>query len=880
MSFIAHGNDADISLSRLGGKAGALARLSSEHFPVPEWFVVTPDAFSASINESMLSRLGNEAEAPGLLAHIQPSAEVATAIAQAVARVQAEGGSGLWAVRSSAVDEDGGDHSFAGQLESFLSVPATDISARVADVWRSGFSSRVYAYRRERGLSGHPTPPAVLVQRMITADCSGVVFGADPVSGSRGTVVVSGLYGLGTALVSGDCDADTWRVRRDDTIIDRQVAPKPFSHRSSPTGTAEGTHQVANPDELVDKPCLNDAEVLQVAALARKLEKKFGRPQDIEWAMQGGKLWLLQSRPITSLAGIPDPDGIPNLWDNSNIAESYNGVTTPLTYSFARGIYEEVYKQFCRIMRVPEVRIEENRDVFPRMLGLIHGRIYYNLLSWYQVLAMLPGYAVNSRFMEQMMGVKEPLPTRFQPKPAAVARWKDLLGMGNAILGLFWNNFTLPRSIKRFYARLDSALNSGETSLEKMRLDELAAHFRNLERQLLTRWDAPLVNDFFAMVFYGLLRHLCKNWCDDTDASLQNNLLCGEGGMISAEPALRVREMAQAIAGNSTLIAALCDGSDCEAESAAWQSAKLAPLFTAYLDKFGERCIGELKLESLTLHEDPMPLLRSIGRLARSGIVGQNQTVNHEQVLREEAEKRVREKLRPRVLRRKLFGWVLRHARDRVRDRENLRFERTRLFGRVRRIFMEIGRRLTAEGKLAEPRDIFYLTTTEVLGFIEGTAASVDLRGMIQLRQVEFAAYREAPAPSDRFETNGAVHVGNTFTEQREKTVVPDSDTLQGIGCCPGIVQGRARVILQPEGAFIEPGEILVAPRTDPGWIMLFPSAAGLLVEHGSLLSHAAIVTREMGIPSVVALPGLTSWIKTGDLVELDGRTGSVKKIL
>ena len=210
---------------------------------------------------------------------------------------------------------------------------------------------------------------------MVDADASGVAFTADPVSGRRGICVVAATYGVGTALVSGDVDADTFHVSRDGKIVERLIVPKEMAHRQGPDGTVE----VAVPAEQASRPAISDEQVLAVAALARATERHFGRPQDIEWAIEGGKLYLLQSRPITSLAALADPDGALNLWDNSNIAESYNGITTPLTFSFARYVYEEVYRQFCRIIGVPEERIVDDSDALRAMLGLVRGRIYYNL---------------------------------------------------------------------------------------------------------------------------------------------------------------------------------------------------------------------------------------------------------------------------------------------------------------------------------------------------------------------------------------------------------------------------------------------------------------------------------------------------------------------
>lgn len=843
----------------LGGKAGALARLASARLPIPEWLVVTPEADTTG-NFAERVRAAAGAMAPGAV---------------------------YFAVRSSALDEDGSAHSFAGQLESFLFVPAERIAEKVEAVRRSGSSERVLAYRRERGLSGAPRPPAVLVQRMINADVAGVAFSANPVSGQRTQAVVSAVWGLGSALVSGEASADTFTVDRQGRVVARSIVAKTWAHRapegSEVAANAEGVVCAPVPAEQAETAALADDQVVAVAALARATARFFGRPQDIEWATQDGKLWLLQSRPITSLGVMADPDGELNLWDNANIAESYSGVTTPLTFSFARGIYEAVYREFARLMGVPVTRIEENRDLFPRMLGLIEGRIYYNLVSWYRLLALLPGYAVNRGFMEQMMGVKEGLPAgiaaRITPEAGRWAKWRDGAALARSALGLWRNHLTLPGQITRFYLRLNHALRPLEPGLAELRPDELASHYRDLERQLLLRWDAPLVNDFFAMIFYGVLRKLAAGWCGDADGTLQNDLLCAEGGMISAEPAKRVRELAAIVAPDPSAVALLCEGSPRALERWLETAAEFRPAYQAYLDKFGDRCLEELKLESMTLHDEPMILLRSVGQFARRfGGRGLAAAGNIEASLRTKAESRVTLALQGRPFRQVIFRWVLRHARDRVRDRENLRFERTRLFGRVRRVFMELGRRFQAMDQLDHPRDIFNLTTEEVLGLVEGTTATTDLRSLVGLRQREFAAFRERPAPGDRFATRGAVHLGNRF--RAEQAPVPATgDVLKGLGCCPGVVRARARVITDPRNAVIEVGEILVAPRTDPGWIMLFPSAAGLLVEYGSLLSHSAIVAREMGIPAIVSISGVTNWVQTGDWLEMDGASGVVRKV-
>ena len=862
----------------MGGKARALAALHRASLPIPAWFVIRGEACLASLSDDARAKLVSATD-PGqilsLLSGVRMAESVAAEVGQALGKLCQSGE--VVAVRSSASDEDGAEHSFAGQLDSYLSVPAKNVPTKVVEVWRSGFSERILAYRKQNGLPLVPRPPAVLVQRMVNADAAGVAFSADPVTGRRGVAVVSAVFGLGDALVSGEANADTWNVDRFGKILDTRIAEKNVAHRAAP-GDGEGVRAESLPEKQAREPALTEKQVRDVAALARRCAAHFGRPQDIEWAIERGELYLLQSRPITSITNMTDPDGLLNLWDNSNIAESYGGVTTPLTYSFARRAYEEVYRQFCRLMAVPSARIADNAHVFRCMIGLIHGRVYYNLLNWYRVLAMLPGFTVNRRFMEQMMGVKEPLPEELLREFEGVSgmdRFKDALNLAGTIAGLIANHFTLPSRIKQFYARLNHALRPPNPPLEDARPDELSIAYQELERQLLTRWDAPLVNDFFAMIFYGVLRKLVAKWCGDTDGTLQNNLLCGEGGMISAEPARRVKELAAMAAKYPQLAKTLCDAPLEEMLTEVNQTPEFAAGYQSYLAQFGDRCLDELKLESATLHDDPTALLRSIGHLATRE---QAAPTNIETTLRNDAEARVNEALRGKPLRSAVFRWVLRHTRARVRERENLRFERTRLFGRVRRIFVAIGQQFAARGLIDASGDIFYLELDEILGYCDGTATTTDLGALVTLRRAEFARFRQLESPADRFETRGPVYHGNSYRRATEPATDTSSD-WKGIGCCPGVVRGAVRVVTDPRHAVIKPGEILVAERTDPGWIMLFASAAGLLVERGSLLSHSAIVSREMGIPSIVSIPGITKALQTGDLVEMNGSTGSVRRI-
>lgn len=882
MSYIVQSHD-PIDLQLLGGKASALASLGRTNLPIPPWFVVAPEAFYASLpgEGREIESLAQDYEGIQRLLHnMHPNPSVQAAIADALPQICPNGQ--RVAVRSSFGDEDSKALSFAGQFDSHLFVPADQVVNKVAAVWRSSFSERINAYRYTHGRPLTSAIPAVLIQRMVCAEVSGVAFSADPVTGQRGVTVVVALHGLGTALVSGECDADTFHVSRDGKIIRRVIAYKCIAHRFDPTSISSIRSEALSGTQA-DQPALSDEQILAVADLARRASHHFNHPQDIEWAIEDGQLYLLQSRPITTLTTLADPDGQLLIWDNSNIVESYGGVTTPLTFSFASKAYEEVYRQFCRMMQVPDDTICDNASTFASMLGFIRGHVYYNLLSWYKVLALLPGFATNRRFMEQMMGVKEGIPDSILRKLSDTAhpnRFKDRLRLIRTFVGLISSYLTLESKKRAFSGRLSEALKTPHPALHDMRTDELAGYYRNLEQQLLTRWDAPLINDFFCMIFFGVLRRLMHAWCGDEDGSLSNDVLSGQGEILSVEPANRLAMLGRIASKHPEFVDTLAHGSLESIQLHLEQIPEFQQRYQEYIEIFGDRCLDELKLESATLHDDPLLLLRSVGsyaqHLCRSETpIGQSVELER----RESAEKRAKAALSGNIVRRAVFSWVLKQTRARVRDRENMRFERTRLFGRVRRIFVEIGRRFYSLALLDDPRDIFYLETEEVLGFIEGTSTTKNLKGLVELRKAEFAEYHTSPAPDSRFQTHGIVNHGNTFVGSHTIAASQDGEQRKGIGCCPGVVRGRVCVISEPQAARLTAGDILVTERTDPGWIMLYPCAAGVVVERGSLLSHSAIVAREMRIPTVVSLAGATRWLKDGDWVEVDGGSGIVRRI-
>jgi len=887
------GGAAPAPVEQVGGKGHHLERLSTlsrgdTSFTVPRFLVVTTAAFDALVVGGC-SWPADEAEARAraaevLAAPLPPDLkhELSAALASAgLARA-------LLAVRSSAAAEDSAARSFAGQFDTVLGVRTDDglesLRRALRQVWASAFNAWAAAYGAAGG-AVQPVRMAVVIQEMVDARVSGVAFSADPVSGARDTAVVSAVYGLGEGLVSGELDADTYRVRfaTESPQVQSTLARKTHAVR---LGAAGETRLEAVPGARAEAAALDDAEAIAIARVARDLEAAFGSPQDVEWARAEAseRLVVLQTRPITTLAPrrAATPGGERWVWDNSNIIESYSGVTTPLTFTFAREVYESVYRQFCRLMGAPEALIEAHQPVFAHMLALVRGRVYYDLLNWYRTLALLPGFRFNRSFMERMMGVREALLDP-PPPPSAGSRMRDLTRLARMALRMVREAGKLQREVPEFHARVERAIGPlRHEDLGAWPAHEVLELYHKLERRLLEQWRAPLVNDFFAMIFFGVLSRLTERWLPQSPPTLVNDLLCGEGGIVSTEPARRVMAIARRVRQDPNRVKAFESEPDDRKLMARLErnpaAADLTRDIQRYLDDFGDRCMEELKLETVTLSEDPTFLIAMIRAYVARGTIDPEAAWQRERAIRKGAEAQVKAALFG--AKHALYEWVLVRARRRVRDRENLRFERTRVFGVVRRIVLALGAHLARQGRLAETRDVFYLTRQELFAACEG-GASADLQAIVRERRARFEAFaREAPPP-DRFETHeppgdwGPEWVASG----KPAPAAPHSgDELRGTGCCPGVVKAAVRVVRDPREARDLEGKILVAERTDPGWTLLFPAVRGLLVQRGSLLSHSAIVAREMGLPCVVGIAGLLDTLEDGEIVEMDGAAGVVRR--
>ena len=810
MSFIIPQSDAS-KVADVGGKAASLHALAAKGFAPPAFFVIRAAAFTDG----------------------KPVDGLAAQVNEALRNL----GEGPFAVRSSGRAEDGAEHSHAGQFDTVLNVAKAGVLTAAARVWSSGFSETVTTYLNATNGEANEAP-AIIVQRMIDATSAGVAFSADPVSGLRSNVVISAIAGLGEALVSGEADGEDWLIDQDDRVISQSATE-----------------------------VLSEQQAIQIAQLARKAEVAFGAPQDIEWAIDSEGLHILQARQITTpLLPAPQADTALTIFDNSNIVESYPGMVSPLTYSFAVHVYARVYRSFVDLLGVPQKTIDDNAAIFGNMLGRVDGRVYYNLVNWYRALALLPGFSLNRAYMETMMGVSEPMPAEVTnaigPPPAKGAvKALEYAKLGRVAAGLIWQAIRLPATRRGFYARLNAALDSGfdPTSATPT---ALAAEYRKIESTLLDRWDAPLINDFLCMIAFGASRNLMEKWLGEAGLQLHNDVMIGQGDIVSAEPAKRLAVMGRMVR-EAGLGQALAQSP--ELATLTGQSAVLAEV-DGYLAKFGDRCTEELKLESIPLTEDPTALL-----LAVAAHAARDDRAKHDA-----AEPDWDALFQGHSVRKRLARWMITWTKARVRDRENLRFERTRIFGHARCVFLAIGREFAARGLIAKDRDIFHLTKDEVLGAVEGYGLSPDLKALIAMRQSEDTASAKRPDPPERIEIRGPA-IAPRWSAVSDQTV--DTAMMQiATGCAAGIVTAKARVIRDPRTESLDPGDILVARHTDPGWIAVFSQASAIVVERGSLLSHSAIVARELGIPCVVGLKNATQWIADGQTITVDGAAGTVEK--
>ncbi|HWP82600.1 MAG TPA: PEP/pyruvate-binding domain-containing protein [Bacteroidota bacterium] len=871
-------SDTMVDERTVGGKGLSLIRLQSAGILVPRFAIIASDIFCSAIGDRM-------SEIHHYLSHIdysiraslqQASSQIASIIRDvilpaplvqeisAVSSALFESGGDV-AVRSSVVGEDSLDHSFAGLMDSYLHVSQENLIDSIKKVWGSAFSERALMYRHRKMIGVNDIITAVILQRMVNSVTAGVLFTRDTESGAVRCVISAG-YGLGEGIVANLVETDTYFVDRTTQTISKHVHAK-TGHFIRETSSGRGTTLASVPKQRQSQPALTDKQIGKLSKVGLKIEKMFGTPQDIEWTFDDkGVLYILQARPIVGWRELQGPKDV-QIWDNSNIVESYPGITLPLTFSIVREGYEHTFRNAAAGLLPTNRRMVHKLSLFKNMIGLLNGRVYYNLLNWYRMLSYLPGFHKRKKAWDQMIGISQKLDVA----PGHLSMFDRFI----SFIVLIWKLLTVRRNAVSFFAMFGPFYQRLRSlNLESMSEFTLLAVYEEIRGAFDRMWHLTLYNDLAAMTFYDWLIKLCTKWKLNGHPNLHNDLLCGEKGVESVEPLRSMIRIANAI-DSTPSYKMLFDNVD---DSAIWEAIEsdnqysdLKDALHDHLDSYGDRGLEELKLEQPSFRQNPAAVIHLIKTYAQLGISVEAIEIQ-EKNIRTAAESYVTTTLGS-FWKRILFLFILTKTRNAVTNRENMRFARSRLYGILRRLFQRLGTLLVQRGFLDAERDVFYLTVEELFGLLHATTPTLNLRSLVEIRKNEYATFSEQIL-EERIETQGIPALNDVA---KSKVAANGLCELHGIGCSSGSAIGKAKIVEDPTSINGETNYILVAISTDPGWVFLMIASKGLIVEKGSVLSHTAIIGRELGIPTIVGVKNATRLIPDGATITLDGQKGVVR---
>lgn len=703
----------------------------------------------------------------------------------------------LYAVRSSAIDEDSGNASFAGIHRSFLNVSAVDVYEHIQEVYKSAFSDVAIQYRKANGLDTDHIKIAVIIQEMVDADFAGVAFTVNPVTNNPDELVIAVTEGLGEKLVDGSVSGSTY------TINGKTVKVK-------------------------GKDILSKKQLESILKTVREVVEKTDCFQDIEFALRGNKSFFLQARPITVYKGI-DPHKRTLLIDNANIIESYFGVTSPLTFSFAKDVYRDVYTATLRYGKIRPKIINALSPSLCEMLYMHEGKIYYNMKSWYHVSSIFPFKSATS-YMENMMGVKSGTDDFKRVKMNVF----DMLSLGVAFLDKLRRIDYLSDRFEENFNRIVKPYYGMEISGSNQELYEL---FKTIENDIVKEFAVPIVNDCAVMIYFGMLREKAKKLGISPEEL--NKYISNQGDVKSVGSASELIKLTERIKADAQMKENFEKLGAEELTERYYDDSPLSEDLKDYMMSYGARVRDELKLETVTMIEEPQMLFR----LIKDTLNTEHRTASYDDLV-------VPKKIRKLAERTKKF----------IKNRERLRLKRTYIYSVVRNIFLAYGRNYCADGRIDSPRDIFYLTKNEIF------SGEGDFRTLIAVRKAEEEENIKKPT------YNRVVFYGDIALPIRHGK---HGEGLCGIPSGNGVVRAKVSLMRTADDRLAQ-GNIILTERTDPGWITLFPKASGLIVEHGSMLSHSFVVARELNLPAVVGVENATAVIPDGALVTLDGTKGEI----
>jgi pyruvate,water dikinase len=832
----------EATLDLAGGKGASLARLAAAGLPVPDGFLLTTAAYrrvveAGDLQPRIVAALDNpdaETIIRGLFTSATIPDDVLSAIYAGYASLGSESPSVAVAVRSSATAEDLPGFSFAGQQDTFLNLRGErDVVEAIRRCWGSLWTTRAISYRKRAGIAAADVSLAVVVQLLVPADAAGVLFTVDPVSGGRDQMVINAAWGLGESLVGGHVTPDTLVVDRQSGAIVRQSV----GDKSVMTVLTEtGTHEVSVPPERRQLPALMPEPARELSQLGRRIEALYGQPMDIEWALQRGRMAILQARPITALMNDGewnDSLGRDFLWTSANLGEAVPDVMTPATWSL--------------FLRFLHGAMQANFTAGFSPVGNIGGRLYMNLsLTATQASIIFMSRSTLVGLLEQAFGR---IPDDLEIPRIPISRWevmRDLLPAGVRL------QFRVRRNLQRF--------------------DQVVASVPGRVEVALQHIEAVAKPEQLRLVWFAELAPLL----DDASAMLEAATRRDSGAL------LRARRSVSKLVGEADADV-LVSGSSTSGSNLA----SLEPLLglervergelsrEAYARRYGHRGPHEFEVSIPRPAEDPEWIDRQIDGL-RAAPVGVSALLEQRRAAAAAAWERLAE-LHPKELER--VRKEVERARWGFRSREAARSEVVRVFWPLRTFYLRAGT------LLSRGDDVFFLSSAELLRVLGGDATPLAEVGR---RRAAYARYSALPpypvlirGPFDPFawaaDPNRRTDLYDARASRTPSATVQQDDVLVGFPGAPGKVEGIARVLTSPEeGAALRPGDILVTTVTNVGWTPIFPRAGAIITDVGAPLSHAAIVARELGIPAVVGTGTATQRIRSGQHVRVDGAAGTV----
>ncbi len=852
----------------VGGKAAGLGELIRHGFRVPPGICLTTAAYRLALDaapldpQALWTRLeqSSEKERARLLAEAQVRVvktrmppDVVSALANQLDQLGLPGGS-LWAVRSSATDEDAGSRSLAGLYDTLLGIPQEGLLPAILECWASLWTNRRVEVALQTTRAARPPQMAVIVQSMIDARAAGVAFSADPVSGRKGMVVLNGVLGLGAPLVAGAVMPDEWVVQFDEreprwTIVGRRIAPKVHAVRLGPEGLAE---RPVVGDET-HAPVLSEEQVVDLAQVARRAETMFGYPVDLEWALDPHGLWLLQVRPITTILRTLTNET--SEWSRANFKETLPEIPSPMGLSFLQEYMEDnMLRHYRRLGCVIPPGVTSVR--------VVQGRPFINVSLFQSLVAQLGS---NPALVTEQMGGQGSVPACLPPR----------MSMPKYLRALF----LLLRQIRQVRRRAPAWFEAmkrmaQEPPRDTAGPDNLESLLRELDRlgRRLRQEDPTFAIAVGVGQGLDVLGRMLGRWFPSDWRAVMNGVLQGQASVISARQILWLADLADAARAESAVSEYFLS----EPWEPAHYRSRLAGTgflteWDRFFDAYGHRGLHESDLMSPRHADQPEALLGVIRTALRHGVtVTSRDAVARQEATRSAVLARIREATRWRPGAWPLFRWWHRRLCEFLALRESNRHHLMYFLLATRRIVRRLGAVLVAQGRLNHADDMFFLTIQEVRGLSQ--REDQDWASIVASRRSDHVHWAAMPVPD--------FVASDSDTRVEIQTATEAGDDLRGLPISPGVATGPVCIVRRlDETGGIRPGAILVVAVLDPGLAPYFGVVAGVVAEMGGTLSHGAIIAREYGVPTIANVPNVTRILLDGERVVVDASAGVVRRV-